>query len=165
MDLCLAGDFCGRMMILFFQGCGLGFVDAERLFRQVISSGSVGAGAAAHTDVAEFAAAAFAGEVVYVAQFVEHDRVLPDIRKALFLEISGEGGKISAGIHFALIGDEAHGGSGEAAFGHSVHIGGMSAGMTDSASDALGLEFDAGGAGHGHVDGPDGGGFGVVCRV
>ncbi len=83
--------------------CGTRLVNAEWLLIEIVAGGGVGAGAAAHADIAEFAATAFAVEIVDVTQLVEDEGIFPDVGKALFLEIAGGGGKISAGVDLSLM--------------------------------------------------------------
>ena len=75
---CLTCDFyrCGALLI---QTCGPRLVDAERLLIEIVAGGRIGTRTAAHADIAELAAAAFAFQIVDVAQLIEHDRVFPDV--------------------------------------------------------------------------------------
>src|SRR5271169_165389 len=74
-----ACDYRGCNILLFFQTFRLRLVDAERLLIEIVAGGSVSACAATHANIAELAAAAFPLQVVDIAQFVEHHRVLPDV--------------------------------------------------------------------------------------
>ena len=114
--------------IIWLRGAGL--IHAERLLGQEVAGGGVGARAAAHADVAEFAAAALAFEVVVVAQLLEDLRVVPDFGEALLAQVAGQRRQIAAGENFAFVREEANAGSRQAAFGHGVHVAGMSAGMS-----------------------------------
>ncbi len=67
-DLCLAGYF-RRHGVLYLQTGSAWLINAEWLFVEIVAGGRVGAGAATHADVAKLAAAAFALQVVGIAQF------------------------------------------------------------------------------------------------
>jgi hypothetical protein len=123
------------------SGCARG-VNAEWLFSEKVSGGGEGAGATTHTDVTEFAAAALPFQVIVITKFVEDHGVRPDIGKALLAQVTSERGQITAGENLALMGDKANACARQAAFGHGVHITGMSAWMasvTDGRT-AAGLE-------------------------
>ena len=68
----LAGGSFLLHRLLRFQGLAARLVDAEGLFVEVVSGGGEGAGAAAHADVAEFAAAALPFQVARIAQLLEY---------------------------------------------------------------------------------------------
>ena len=112
-----------------FSGRARG-VDAEWFFGKEISRGSKGAGAAAHADVTKFAAAALPFQIVVVAKLVEDDGVRPDIGEASLAQIAGQSGQIAARKYFTFVRDKADTCAGEAAFGHGVHVAGVSATMT-----------------------------------
>src|SRR5450755_582153 len=109
---------------------GAGLVHAERLFRQEVASGGVGAGAASHANMAKLAATALPFQIVVVAQLVEDDGICPDVGEALLTEVAGDRGQVSAREDFALMRDEAHARSGEAALSHRVHVAGVAARMS-----------------------------------
>src|ERR1035441_2412543 len=125
----LARDFRRRSILLFLQAFRLRLVDAERFLIEIVAGSGKGAGAASHADVAELATSAFSFQVVGVAQFVEHYRVLPDVGERLLFQPPSQGGQVPAGTPLALRRKETHGGSGQTPFGHGVHVGGMRAGV------------------------------------
>src|SRR5450631_965719 len=69
---------------------GAGLVHAERLFRQEVARGRVGAGAASHANMAKLAATALPFQIVIVSQLVEDDGICPDVGKALFAQVAGD---------------------------------------------------------------------------
>jgi hypothetical protein len=89
---CLVCDFNQRGRVLRCCILCSGFVHAERFFVHVVSRGGVGARAATHADIAEFATAALPFQVVDVAQFVEDHGVLPDVGEGLLLQVTGQRG-------------------------------------------------------------------------
>src|SRR4029077_5525725 len=78
----------------------------------------------------------------------------------LLTEITGNDRQISAWVDFAFMRDEANASSREAALGHGVQVGRISARMSNSVADALRLDGHPSGAPHRHVSGADGGGRG-----
>jgi len=139
----LARHLCGRIFF-FLQSLRLWLVHAERLFVEIVACSSIGACAASHANVAELAAAAFSFEIVRVAQFVEHDRVFPDLGERLLSEIARQGRQISAGVDFALMRDETDRCASKASFGHGIHVGRMRSRMSNWMTVSLRLQFDAG---------------------
>ena len=106
-----------------------GFVHAEWFFGKEVSGGGEGAGATSHANMTKFTTPALPFQVVVVAEFVEDRGVGPDVGEALLAQVTGESGQIAAGEHFAFVRDEADAGTGKTAFGHGVHVAGVSAGM------------------------------------
>src|SRR5271165_3460755 len=129
---------------LLLQAGRTRFVNAERFLIEIVASGGVSASAASHANVAKLAATALSLQVVDIAELIEYHRVLPDLSERLLSEISGQGRQISTGIDFALMRDETHRGSGEAALGHGVHVGRMRSRVSDCVSYSMWLQFDAG---------------------
>src|SRR5512142_2587937 len=106
--------------MLFPQLNHLGLVDAERLFGEEVAGGGEGAGAAAHANVAELAAAALPFQVVGLAPLAEDFGVVPDIGEGLLAQVAGDDWQISARKNFAFVRDKTDARSGEAAFGHGI---------------------------------------------
>ena len=156
----------GFHSLFFFQTRSPRLVDTERFFIEVVAGNRVGSRAAAHANVAELTAAALSLQIIGVAQFVEHYRVLPDLNERLFSEIPGQGRQVSTGINLSLMRDEAHRGPGQTALGHGVHLGGMGSGMSNSMSNSVGFQFDPGRTGHCHFGRADAcGALQRVCGV
>ena len=66
-----------RRIVRLVRGSRL--VDAEWLLIEVVAGSGVGAGAASHANVSEFAAATLALQIIDIAQLIEHYRVFPDV--------------------------------------------------------------------------------------
>ena len=113
--------FCQRTVFLFFRFFHVRLINAERFLVQIIAGGRERPRAATHANVAEFAAAALAFQVVAIAKLLKYRGVLPDFFQALLMEIARHR-QITAGINFASIGDERHARAGQAAFGHGLHV-------------------------------------------
>lgn len=105
-------------------------VHAEGLFGKKVAAGGKGARAASHADMAKFAAAALPFQVVIVTQLIEDHRVGPDVGKALLAQIASQRRQVAAGEDFSLMRDKAHARACKAAFGHGIHVAGMSPRMT-----------------------------------
>src|SRR5208337_4623153 len=133
-----------RRRLFLLHTLGMRLVDAERLFIEIIAGSGKGAGTTTHANVAEFAAAAFPLQVVDIAQFIKHHRVLPDLGKGLLPQISCQGWQVSAGVDLTLMRDETDRGSGQASLGHGVHVGRMRSRMSHCLSNTMRLQFDAG---------------------
>src|SRR5215212_1986712 len=84
-------------------------VVAVRLLREIVLRVSVGAGAAAHADFAELAAAALAFQVRFVPQVAEDRTPPPDLRQRRLFYIAGADREVTAREDFARVRDEAHG--------------------------------------------------------
>src|SRR5579864_139753 len=119
----ICGDLCPRLNFLFLTLVRGGFwlIDAERLLIHEVAGRSVSASAAAHADVAKFAAPAFTFQPIAVAELCKHCRIVPNICECLLAQIARQRGKVSAGINFALVRDEAHARPRQAALRHCVH--------------------------------------------
>ncbi len=105
-------------------------VYAERLFVEIITGPSEGAGAASQADIAKFAAAALPFQVAGVAQLVEHGGICPNVSERLPTQIASDDRQVAAGVNLALVRNETNTGPGETSLGHGVHVMGMPAGMT-----------------------------------
>src|SRR5579884_719692 len=135
------------MFFMLAFACDRSFrlIDAEWLFIHEIASRGVSASATAHAHVAKFAAAAFTFQAIGVAELRKHYRIVPNICERLLAQVARERRKISAGINLALMRDETHAGTGQAAFRHRVHCF-RTAGVTTGMSMLLRSERNSGGA-------------------
>jgi len=118
---------------------------AIRLFCQIIAADGKRSCPAAHADFGEFAAAAFAGEVGFVAQVGENFAVAPDLRQGSALHVAAADGEVAAGKDFAGVRDETDRLAGEAAFAHGRHI---AAGMAFAGRGRHGTFFGPGSLAH-----------------
>src|SRR5579872_3570797 len=125
-----------QLTAFLFQTCRAWVVNTERFLVEIVASGSVGARAASHADVAKLAATAFSLEIIDIAQLIEHHRVFPDLGERLPFQIPSQCRQVSAGIDFTLMRDETNGSSGQAPLGHGIHIRRMSSRMPDCVPDS-----------------------------
>ena len=83
-----------------------GLVDAAGLLGHDVAGDGVGAGAGSSADIAEFAGAAFAVQLIGVAELHEDGRLLIDVGQGIVVQIAALDGQESAGVNLADMGDE-----------------------------------------------------------
>src|SRR4029077_367426 len=133
-----------RFLLVCAETLGARLVDAERFLVHKVAGSSVGTRAAAHADISEFAAAAPPFQAAGIAELVEDLRVLPNVGEGLLAQISGDHRQVTAGIDFALVRNETYSGSRQAALGHGIEVGRVTAGMSDGLAGSLGFQGDSG---------------------
>src|ERR1035438_3219199 len=94
---------------VFIVGIGVitaRLINAAGLLSHDIAGDGIGAGAGSAADVAKFAGAALAMELVRVAELHEDGRLLVDVRERVSVQVAAFDGQEAAGIDLADVGDK-----------------------------------------------------------
>jgi hypothetical protein len=98
----------------------MGFINAIRLFAQVIPKAFIGPGTTASTDFSVFTDSTFPFIAIRVPEIEEDRGVLPDVFERLFPHVATVQFQIPTGLHLTHMGEEAEGDPPQATPGHGI---------------------------------------------
>src|SRR4030042_3994266 len=87
----------------------MGFINAIRLFAQIIPKAFIGPGPTASTDFSVFTDSTFPFIAIRVPEIEEDRGVLPDVFERLFPDVATVQFQIPTGLHLTHMGEEAEG--------------------------------------------------------